>query len=240
MSKPLLVIAMPVINGSAHIEEVAKGWLNLLDTFFAKDDITKLLLVDYGSTDNTLEVLKQLQSERSDKIEVSSSSSAGYNNGLISAYNNAVALNPEYVFQVNADVRYSPDEFHKIWERGQIGKIIIGSRRNTKENKGSLKWLIKMMYGVIIKDASIPYRLYQTDYLKHLLNLLPSSLPANPNTYFSLLAKYSGEGLHNVPISYRANNILGEGCVLTYADIMANRSDVKRNADKLLDLVEAS
>lgn len=231
----LLAIAMPVNNKHKDITSIVTGWVNLINTFFAKDDTVQLLLLDNGSTDGTIEILEQLKQQYPDTVKLVLMPKTNDNEALVNTYKEALKLNADYVFQVNADASLPPDEFHKIWERHQIGKLVIGFREGSAKVSFLLKLVIQLLFKVEIKDAAIPYRLIQSDYLKALIEQLPQPLPMSPNTYMAVLAKYSGMGLHNVPIEVNVKYETSEteACI---TDLFKRYFNIKRSARRIANL----
>ena len=231
----LLVVAMPINNHKADTRTIITGWINLLTNFFGKNEITKLLLLDNSSNAETAKILTKLQEEYPDKIELVFQGKTKENEALVNTYKEALKLNADYVFQVNADASLLPDEFHKIWERYQIGKLVIGFRQRSAKVSFLLKLVIQLLFKVEIKDAAIPYRLIQSDYLKALIEQLPQPLPMSPNTYMAVLAKYSGMGLHNVPIevNVKYETSKTEACI---TELFKRYFNIKRSAKRIANL----
>jgi hypothetical protein len=58
------------------------------------------------------------------------------------------------------------------------------------------------VFGTLIPDANIPFRLIQADFLAQLLTLIPSGAFA-PNIFLAVLARRAGENLFQIPITHR-------------------------------------
>lgn len=91
-NNPLVTVAMPVFNGSAYLAETIDSILN--QTFFN----FKFLIVDDGSIDNSIEVIKAYEDSRITLLHNETNLGAG------AAMNKAITnANGKYIAIMNCD-----------------------------------------------------------------------------------------------------------------------------------------
>ena len=191
MQKPLnLSLVMPVYNESSCIEKVVNEWIGALD--FQKINYN-LFLINDGSTDNSLEILKGLE-KRFSQVQVLDQINGGHGNALINGYHAAIKAMPEFVFQVDSDDQFKPSDFSKLWKLREQSQFISGIRHQRNDPwfriaiSKVLRTTLNLSLGIKVADANIPYRLIKTDFLEAMLHCLPLNCFA-PNVFISALAR---------------------------------------------------
>ena len=106
MNQPILSVIVPVFNKGRYLE---RGVRSILDQGL-KEDSFEIILVDDGSTDNSLDVCRELEAANSPVRVISQS-----NHGASSARNTGIdASKGEYVCFLDADDTYSSDGIPSI------------------------------------------------------------------------------------------------------------------------------
>lgn len=205
MSQVQLCIVMPAYNEEGCIKDVINSWFAVIDRMQMLD--TRLVVVNDGSKDKTGELLDTLALTEK-RLVVRHQKNGGHGVALLHAYRVGLELSPTWIFQVDSDDQFEPNDFEQLWTRRNESKFILGCR---KERHDALHRLVitrivrvinALLFGRYIQDANIPFRLIKADYLAQLLKRLPEGIFA-PNIFLSILAARDGENLLSIPVTHR-------------------------------------
>ena len=180
-------VVMPVYNEEACIAGVIHQWAEI-----CKKHQGKLIVINDGSTDGTLFDLNNLEC-RYPLLTAITQKNQGHGAAIYKGYCVAMSYSPEWIFQVDSDDQFYTSDFDRIWNIRHIANVIVGVRKN-RQDPAIRKWISKCMkllnycmFGVKIKDANCPFRLYNTKWLEENL----ARVPVNsfiPNIFLSILA----------------------------------------------------
>ncbi len=165
---------MPAFNEEENVEEVVKSWYSMLD---GKDESSKLVVADSGSTDSTHAILEQLKT-RYPKLEVLSETQLQHGPKVIALYNYAIQNNVDFVFQTDSDGQTNPDEFDSFWRQRNEYDGIFGVRKNREDGRirayveRIVCILLWLFFGVRVPDANAPFRLLKTKTVEKYLCFL--------------------------------------------------------------------
>lgn len=199
-----LAIAMPAYNESGCIEAVAAKWLASFDTLNITNG--KLVVVNDGSKDNTGALLDEV-AKKDARLIVVHQTNGGHGNALLHAYRKALEFNPEWVFQVDSDDQFIPQDLTKLWEKRNSSKFILGYRQVRHDAFHRLvitKILVMLnflLFRVFLKDSNIPFRLIKGEYLAKILGVIPPGVFA-PNIFITVMAARDGQDLMHIPITH--------------------------------------
>lgn len=126
-----LFIVMPAYNEEENIEGVVKQWYPML---YGKDEKSRLVIADSGSTDKTHEKLKILQREYP-KLEILNETPKQHGPKVIALYDYAIKQGAAYVFQTDSDGQTDPAEFDGFWENRKQYDGIFGHRNVREDGK---------------------------------------------------------------------------------------------------------
>jgi dolichol-phosphate mannosyltransferase len=199
-----LTVVIPAYNEEGCIEEVCRDWLKVMTRF----GNSRVIVVDDGSRDSTGSKLDDLvRSEH--HLVVLHQSNQGHGNALLTGYEKAIQLGSEWIFHVDSDNQFSPDDFGKLWECRNRSSFILARRKDRQDAPHRIVisrlmrlWLV-FVFGCSIKDPNVPFRLMRASFLSKLLRSLPGGVFA-PNIFLSILAKKSGQDLCEVPVRHVA------------------------------------
>lgn len=141
----------------------------------------RILFVNDGSTDETLEEIKELCKKNSNIDFISFSRNFGHQQAIKAGIDHAGA---DAVIIMDADLQHPPElipEFIKFWEQGFD---VINSRNSYIKNQSLFKkitsksfyTLINLLSHVKIESGSADFRLIDKKVLKHLQNLNEQNL----------------------------------------------------------------
>lgn len=198
------VLVMPAYNEEGCIATVVRGWLTEFDRHFAA--AFRLVVVNDGSRDRTGAILDELAT-RDPRLVVVHQKNSGHGGALLHGYRVALDLKPTFVFQVDSDDQFHPADFAQLWTRRHESPCILGHRvvRHDALHRLVITRIVRLvllaLYGRYIKDANIPYRLFETGFLSRALALIPPTTFA-PNIFLSVVGARSGANLMSLPVAH--------------------------------------
>ena len=119
---------MPVYNGEKYIKDTIESVLNQTYKDF------EFIIVDDGSTDNTLNIIKVFNDERIKIIEVN-------HGGIVNALNTGLDMaTGEYIVRVDSDDISLPERFEKLLEYMENNRdvVVCGSWAKTINTNGEV------------------------------------------------------------------------------------------------------
>jgi dolichol-phosphate mannosyltransferase len=197
-----LCIVMPAYNEAECIRSVASGWCDVVEKHNGI-----LVVVNDGSRDRTGEILDELAKERRSLVVIHKPN-GGHGDALYVGYREAIARQPNWVFQVDSDDQFLGSDFEVIWEKRHSSNFILG-RRAVRHDPFHrliitriLKFINLLLFGRYIPDVNIPFRLIRGSYLRDLMDRIPPGMFA-PNIFLAVLASRDGERLFSIPITHK-------------------------------------
>ncbi|MBE0657035.1 MAG: glycosyltransferase family 2 protein [Bryobacteraceae bacterium] len=199
------VTVMPVYNEAECVESVCLDWIRQM-----ADAGGALLVVDDGSSDESPRILDRLAANEP-RLIVVHQINGGHGAAVLNGYRQALALEPDWVFQVDSDGEMPAGLFQAIWARRFDAEFVLGRRTGRRAHLLRLslstahRWLLGIVFRVSVRDPNIPFRLMKTARLRRLLEFVPPGVFA-PNVFLSLLAAKAGvlaDG-PEVPVAPRA------------------------------------
>ncbi len=209
MKKKLLSIVIPVYNEEKRIEVA----LNQVIAFTPKDWDKELIIVNDGSKDNSLEIIKKVkEKQKGSKITVHSYlNNAGKGHAIKQGISKA---NGEFILIQDADLEYNPNDIPTMLCETKDCDAVYGSRfmgtvkgisKTHLIGNKFLSTLTSILYGQKITDMETGYKLIRTDLLQE-LNLASDDFQIEPEITIKLLKKKIK--IKEVPISYTAREKL--------------------------------
>ena len=180
MENDVLYIVMPAYNEEANIESVVKQWYEIIRKINESADVkSKLLIANDGSKDKTYEMMQLLASNYPD-FEPIDKPNSGHGTTVLYLYRKAIEAGADYIFQTDSDGQTNPDEFWQFWENRDKYDFQIGDRSTREDGTDRifvtrvLRFVVRFMFGVYVKDANTPFRLMKTERLQAILKAIPS------------------------------------------------------------------
>lgn len=204
--KPELAIVAPVYNESIVMEQFVKDWISQIRSLSI---LFELRIYDDGSTDNTAEVIQQLQLSFPELRYIRKTNS-GHGPTITEAYHQS--LDCFWIFQVDSDHELPVSDFEELWKQRLLYDILLGERiqRHAPVFRKLLTGLsyvfVRLLFGKGINDINSPYRLIRSEKLNDFLQQNKNRNFA-PNVLMSALAIKRHWKIKTIPIKHNSIKI---------------------------------
>ncbi|MCR4611510.1 MAG: glycosyltransferase family 2 protein [Lachnospiraceae bacterium] len=200
-----LYIVMPAYNEEDNIESVIRQWYPLLE---GKGENSRLVIADSGCSDNTHNIILRMQKEGFSKLKAFSKGDKQHGPKVLNLYRYAIRHGADYIFQTDSDGQTNPAEFDKFWELRKENDAVIayrpvrgdGEDRKFVENVVCL--LVRLFFGVHVKDANAPFRLMKSELVDKYIGRFPKNYNI-PNIIFTTFFVYYNEKVTFLPITFK-------------------------------------
>jgi glycosyltransferase involved in cell wall biosynthesis len=168
MTGPEISICAPAYNEEACILDVVVGWLAALD----RADIDgEVVVTDDGSTDRTLEILKQIAESEARVRVVAAQQNGGYGSALRQAI--AVARG-EFVVTIDSDGQFDPDDIARLVSCQREGDfdLVTGYRRQKRDTLArvaadrGLRLVVRALFGLRVRDPNCALKLVRRAWVQ--------------------------------------------------------------------------
>lgn len=199
-----LYIVIPAYNEEENIRQVVADWYPIVDV---RSGDSRLVVVNDGSRDNTLNVLKELQKEHP-KLVVLDKANGGHGSTILYGYDYALKQGAEYIFQTDSDGQTYASEFDAFWNERNSYDMLIGHRNHREDGLSRvivtkvLKLVIGMCFHVSVTDANTPYRLMRASVLREEIGLVPKDFFLS-NVLITVLFTKHLRKIKYIPITFR-------------------------------------
>jgi dolichol-phosphate mannosyltransferase len=204
MNKIPLCVVIPVYNEDACILKVLKDWVS----FFQEEKINAhFVIINDGSTDNTSKVLDGFYQDKP-QFHIIHQENQGHGPSVLTGYHYALGLQPEYIFQVDSDDQFMAKDFRKFWDKRNDSPFINGVRVSRQDSfaRKLISFIMRSMvfewFDQEIQDPNIPYRLFESRFLKNVLYALPLNLFA-PNIFISVISFAFLKDVPEIPVTHK-------------------------------------
>lgn len=172
-SNAVLAVVIPVYNEEKNIGPLLQDW----QPVFRRTGVPyRVILVDDGSRDGSLQLLKAL-GETDHTLEIYTQANAGHGPAILNGYRKAV--DAEWVFQIDSDHQIDPAAFDALWASRQQYDLLLAQRLEKNASSGrqvisAFSFLVvRLLYGGKVRDVNVPYRLMRGDHLREALKRVP-------------------------------------------------------------------
>jgi glycosyltransferase involved in cell wall biosynthesis len=170
----LISIVAPVYNESATLPEFVRRIGAVCDTLKGRYS-SEIVLVDDGSTDDTLAVARNLIDSEPRLRVIELRRNFGQTAALQAGLSCATG---EFVISMDSDLQHFPEDIPLFIDQAERGfDLVCGWRKDRQEN-ALRRWpsrvanlLIRRVIGVDLHDFGTTFRLYRSDLLSH-INLI--------------------------------------------------------------------
>ncbi len=202
--KNTLYIVMPAYNEEETITSVVESWYPILEL---ADKYSKLVIADNNSKDNTYNILKKLQ-KKYKQLDVIERKIKGHGPTVISLYKYAIENGADYIFQTDSDGQTNPKEFKKFWNQREKFDAILGNRvvrgdgKSRKFIEKTLCFILRLFFGVKLKDANAPFRLMKAELVAKYIGRFKDDYNL-PNVMLSTFFKYYNENFKYEVVTFK-------------------------------------
>ena len=122
-------VIIPAHNESARIGKTLRAYYQFLNALKQQDIIDfELLVVLNGCTDDTYEVVQDIQQATGDEIQILDLEQAGKGLAIIAGFSDALTRDADYIGFVDADMATEPQYFFELYEKMNNHDGVIASR----------------------------------------------------------------------------------------------------------------
>lgn len=170
----ILYIVMPAYNEEQNLPELIAEWYYWTEI----SENSRILIVNDGSTDNTVEVLTELQKNYPKLIFINKENS-GHGPSVTFAYKKALEAGADFIFQTDSDGQTQAKDFEVFWKNRNKYDLQLGNRFDRKDGIArkfvsfTLRKVVKILFKEDIKDANVPFRLYNKSALGKIIRYIP-------------------------------------------------------------------
>ena len=199
-----LYIVIPAYNEEQNIRGVIDAWYPIVEKI---GNDSKLVIINDGSKDNTFEIMQEYAKKKPMLLPLTKPN-GGHGPTLLYGYRFALKEGAQYIFQTDSDGQTDPHEFAKFWEQRHEYDAIIGNRvvrgdgKARKFVENTVCFLLKLYFGVKVKDANAPFRLMKASLVSKYIDKLWEDYNL-PNIMFTTYFSFYNEKIKFEEISFK-------------------------------------
>jgi glycosyltransferase involved in cell wall biosynthesis len=173
LNSPTLAVVIPVYNEQDNLIPLLQDW----QPVFQETRVPYLLIfIDDGSTDNSLRLLEQVSDPA---VRVITQPNSGHGPAVLRGYQ--LALDAEWVFQIDSDHQLDPGAFQDLWSNRDQFDLLLAERVDKDASygrrliSGISRGIVHALYGTGVRDVNSPYRLMRAARLGEALLGIPAA-----------------------------------------------------------------
>ena len=201
-----LYIVIPAYNESDNIESLIKDWYPIAEQH-NESGKTRLVVINDGSKDNTLEILQGLAKSRPLLVPLDKPN-GGHGPTVLYAYRYVIDNDADWIFQTDSDGQTNPGEFEQFWKLRKEYDAIIGSRPDRQDGwsrkfvEKTLLLILRATFGVKLPDSNAPFRLMKRELVERYIKKMPEDFNL-PNVMLTTYFAYFKENIKFVDITFK-------------------------------------
>ena len=173
-----LAVVIPIYNEAATIRHVVQEWDRCFDALGIDH---QFILLNDGSKDQTMDVLRAMEETSPTKMVVVDKPNAGHGRTCRLGYSAAAAAPVDWILQIDSDGQCDPKYFKEFWEKRNDADCVFG--RRVQRDDGTARMLTSrickigatLLGGRDMVDPNVPYRLIRRTVLEKALLQIPAS-----------------------------------------------------------------
>lgn len=199
-----LFIVIPAYNEKDNIAQTVADWYPVVEK---TGEESRLVIINDGSKDNTYEILQDLAETRP-QLTALTKLNGGHGSTVIYGYKYAINKKADWIFQTDSDGQTNPDEFTSFWNERNEYDAIIGNRtvrgdgKSRKFVENVVCFLLRIIFGVKVKDANAPFRLMKSGLVAKYIDRMPTNYNL-PNIMLTTFFAYYKENICFKEISFK-------------------------------------
>jgi glycosyltransferase involved in cell wall biosynthesis len=168
MKLPSLSLAFPAYNEEANIAKTVK---TALEAGSAVANDVEVIIVNDGSRDKTRDIVLELSKHDARVRLIDNPKNMGYGQTV---WNGLKSATKEWVFFSDSDLQFDLSEISKLVPFSHSHKVIVGYRAPRRDpfirilNAKSWNALVRLMFGLKIKDLDCAFKLFHRSVLENL------------------------------------------------------------------------
>lgn len=244
-----LYIIIPAYNEEENIASTIEEWYEVVKEYDS-DGKSRLVIVDDGSTDSTLDICEKEKTGR-ELLEVINKKNGGHGSSIYVGYKYALSKGADYIFQTDSDGQTSAAEFSEFASACDRYEVQIGNRKKREDGPARriisrfVRFVVFLIFHVNADDVNTPYRLMKGEVLRKAMEFIPEEYNLTNvalTGIFGRMAKGKVKEINKisiryVPISFKprqggTNSINPAHIVKIGIKAMANLYEINRKTGK--------
>ena len=165
----------------------------------------ELVVVNDGSRDRTGALLDEAAAA-DPRVRVVHQANRGHGGAVMAGLASARG---DYVFLIDSDRQIPLDRFPDAWAAIQAGRdAVFGVRRRRHDPAlrlyltAVIKWAIRMLFGVQLEDANVPYKLLRRSIWDAARSSIPDGTLA-PSLFLAIVARRRGHDILELDVAHK-------------------------------------
>ena len=206
MENESLYIVIPAYNEEENIEQVIADWYPVIQSHNGEGK-SRLVIIDDGSKDGTWALLQEAAKSRPLLMPLTKPN-GGHGATVLFGYRYALENEADYIFQTDSDGQTLPEEFEPFWQIRKDWDMVIGWRKGRQDGASrvfvtkTLKAVIRLCFGISVKDANTPYRLMKSTTLAEYIDLIPKDFFLS-NVILTVIFEKKHCRVKYIPVTFR-------------------------------------
>lgn len=208
-------IALPVYNEEDNLLRVEKTMKEFLPNCIKKACV---LFVDDASTDNSLQMIKEICDRNPDFYYISMNKNGNITAAMKAAFN---AAESPYVGWIDADLQTTPEDFNLLLPHLEDNAMAIGYRAKRKDTafrriqSKVANWFRRLMTGDDAIDTACPLKVIRTDYARQfpyftgMHRFLPAIVKMMGGTYYQQAVRHFPRTAGVAKFGFRNRAVVG-------------------------------
>ena len=201
-----LYIVIPAYNERDNIYKVLDDWYPVVEKHSGGGE-SRLVVIDDGSKDDTYAIMQEY-ARTHPLFEPLTKPNGGHGATVLYGYHYALEHGADYIFQTDSDGQTLPEEFEPFWKQKESYDMVIGWRKSRQDGFSrvfvtkTLKFVIRICFGVTLTDANTPYRLMKAETMRRYISLIPKDFNLS-NVLLAVIYKKKDCAVKYLPITFR-------------------------------------
>ena len=194
------------MNIEVIARQVIEDWYPVIQSHNGEGR-SRLVIIDDGSKDGTWRLLQEAAENRPLLMPLTKPN-GGHGATVLFGYRYALENEADYVFQTDSDGQTLPEEFEPFWQIRKDWDMIIGWRKGRQDGASrvfvtkTLKAVIRLCFGISVKDANTPYRLMKSTTLAEYIDLIPKDFFLS-NVILTVIFEKKHCRVKYIPVTFR-------------------------------------